>query len=329
MGDDPLPVLLSLKAAVENPDQDAGAHRERLVIERDALVVRTERSLNPLTRRLFHVLLGWAQGSAPARDEALFFVGAAWPVLRGLALELGGRLTEAGSLHDPDDVFFLRTEELEAASAARSVGSARPELARLAAERRDLREARKRLNPPVSVPPEGQMRFGPIRLTTFEPIPADDSFGPTLTGFAVSSGQVTAAASVIRSPADFDQMVPGTILVCSTTTPAWTPLFAQAVGLVTDIGGALAHGSIVAREYGIPAVMGASQATRRVRSGDLLRVDGDTGTVTLLNEATTEPPAEGSTTPARCGFSRTLRGAILLGAVIGAVTWWRRRRSTA
>ena len=76
-------------------------------------------------------------------------------------------------------------------------------------------------------------------------------------------------------------MEPGTILVCPTTTPAWTPLFAQARGLVTDIGGILAHGSIVAREYGIPAVMGTGNATQRIASGQEITVDGSAGTVTL------------------------------------------------
>ena len=82
-------------------------------------------------------------------------------------------------------------------------------------------------------------------------------------------------------------MQPDTILVCTTTTPAWTPIFSQAVGLVTDVGGALAHGSIVAREYGIPAVMGTGVATERIKSGMMLAVDGDAGTVTLLDEAET------------------------------------------
>jgi pyruvate,water dikinase len=76
-------------------------------------------------------------------------------------------------------------------------------------------------------------------------------------------------------------MEPGTILVCPTTTPAWTPLFAQARGLVTDIGGVLAHGSIVAREYGIPAVMGTGDATQRIANGQVVTVDGTLGTVTL------------------------------------------------
>jgi pyruvate,water dikinase len=77
-------------------------------------------------------------------------------------------------------------------------------------------------------------------------------------------------------------MQPGSILVCPITTPAWTPLFAHASGLVTDIGGVLAHGSIVAREYGIPAVMGTGVATQRIQSGMRITVDGDEGTVTTL-----------------------------------------------
>ena len=77
---------------------------------------------------------------------------------------------------------------------------------------------------------------------------------------------------------------PNTILVCATTTPAWTLLFSQSAGLVTDVGGALAHGSNVAREYGIPAVMGTGAATERITDGIMLAVDGDAGTVALLDE---------------------------------------------
>ena len=126
------------------------------------------------------------------------------------------------------------------------------------------------------------MKFGPIDMAMFEPKPRTVSTGPKLEGSAVSPGQVTAPASIIRSPEEFDKMTPDTILVCTTTTPAWTPLFAQAKGLVTDIGGILAHGSIVAREYGIPAVLGTGSATRRIKSGQRITVDGDTGTVTIV-----------------------------------------------
>ncbi|MGD9091961.1 MAG: PEP/pyruvate-binding domain-containing protein [Anaerolineales bacterium] len=284
LADDPLPVLLSLKTTVAHPERDALTQQAKLAKEREALESSTTRALNPIQRPIFKRLLDWAQRYSPYREEALFYVGAAWPTLRQLALELGQRLTTAGSLDTPDDVFYLESAELAAASAAREDGISRPELAKLARERRDLREARKRLEPPVSIPPDGRMKFGPINMSMFEPKPITISTGPTLDGFGVSPGQVTARASVIRSPEDFEEMTPDSILVCTTTTPAWTPLFAQAKGLVTDIGGALAHGSIVAREYGIPAVMGTGVATQRIENGQLIQVDGYHGTVKLVDE---------------------------------------------
>src|SRR3712207_6978314 len=127
------------------------------------------------------------------------------------------------------------------------------------------------------------MKLAGIDFSSFESQQRNTGDGSTLRGFAVSPGDAQAPASVILSSADFDKMEPGTILVCPTTTPAWTPLLAQARGLVTDIGGVLAHGSIVAREYDIPAVMGTGVATRRIRSGQRVRVNGDAGTVTLLD----------------------------------------------
>jgi rifampicin phosphotransferase len=88
---------------------------------------------------------------------------------------------------------------------------------------------------------------------------------------------------VLGGPQDFGQMQPGDVLVASITTPAWTSLFAMASGVVTDIGGPLSHSSIVAREYGIPAVLGTAVATRRIHSGQMIKVDGDAGVVTLLD----------------------------------------------
>jgi rifampicin phosphotransferase len=103
-----------------------------------------------------------------------------------------------------------------------------------------------------------------------------------LKGLGTSSGQVTAPACVLYGPEDFPKMKPGDVLVATTTTPAWTPLFAMASAVVTDIGGPLSHSSIVAREYGIPAVMAARNATRHIRSGQMVTVDGKAGTVIIL-----------------------------------------------
>jgi phosphoenolpyruvate synthase/pyruvate phosphate dikinase len=102
-----------------------------------------------------------------------------------------------------------------------------------------------------------------------------------LKGKGTSAGQVTAPACVLRGPEDFAQMRPGDVIVAVTTTPAWTPLFAMASAVVTDIGGPLSHSSIVAREYGIPAVMATGVATRRIHNGQMVTVDGTIGTVTL------------------------------------------------
>jgi rifampicin phosphotransferase len=279
--DDPPPVLLSLKAMTQRPGRDPRARQQSIVAERDTLVENTARSLDPLRRTLFRVLFGWAQRFGPDREQALFYMGVGWPTLRRLALELGRRLVESGSLLAPEDIFFLETSEIGAISMGRVTGKASPELARLARERRELREVRKRLHPPPVVPPGHKLRFGPFDMSAWETQRRNVPEGTTLRSFAVSPGPVRAPASVIRSPADFSRMEPGTILVCPTTTPAWTPLFSQARGLMTDVGGVLAHGSIVAREFGILAVLGTGEASQRIRHGQRITVDGDQGLVLL------------------------------------------------
>jgi phosphoenolpyruvate synthase/pyruvate phosphate dikinase len=157
-----------------------------------------------------------------------------------------------------------------------------------------------------------------------------------LHGFAVSPGCVTAAASVVRSPADFAAMQPGSILVCPTTTPAWTPLFGQARGLVTDVGGILAHGSIVAREYGIPAVMGIGNATQRITHGRVIAVDGDAGTVTLSGVADELLTNSDSSRPGhlfgRRGFRRlrtTAKLVAIAGGALSVAAWLARRNRGA
>ena len=281
--ENPLPVLLSMKTLVNNTDYDSSLLQIEMAREREALITDTLNSLGPIRRWLFRKLLRWAQLYGPNREEALFYMGAAWPVLRRLALEMGDRLTSVGSISRPDDVFFLKNDELTQALTARHEQKALSELAQLANSRRELRKARQHLHPPAMVPEKSRYKFGPFDLSAWETQKRNADDSNTLTGFAVSPGNVTGRASVILSPSDFEKMEPNTILVCATTTPAWTPLFAQALGLVTDIGGMLAHGSIVAREYGIPAVMGTGNITQRIVSGQKISVNGNTGTVTILD----------------------------------------------
>ncbi len=281
--ENPLPVLLSLKTLVKNADYDTRKRQIQMAKERETLIDETLQSLGPIRRSLFRKLLHWAQIYGPNREEALFYMGAAWPTLRGLALELGSRLAEIGTIDKPDKVFYLKSCELIEAFTARARGQALPEMAQLATSRWELREARKKLHPPPMVPEKSRFKFGPLDLSALETQKRNQHDNNMLEGFAVSPGKITASASVILSAADFEKMEPNTILVCATTTPAWTPLLAQSLGLVTDIGGMLAHGSIVAREYGIPAVMGTGNITQRIVTGQKIMVDGDRGTVTILD----------------------------------------------
>lgn len=166
--EDPLPVLLSLKLQAQQSSGDVRARQSGMAIERERLVASTARSLDPIRRRLFLKIVRWAQGLAPHREEALFYIGSGWPALRRLALELGRRLVETGSLALAADVYYLETAELQATSSARAGSQARPDLASLATSRRALREARKRLQPPAAVPPTARWKFGPIDISFAE-----------------------------------------------------------------------------------------------------------------------------------------------------------------
>ena len=272
--EDPTPLLATLKNMVVDPDYDPRHHEVVTARKREAALNEAERRLEGLAYWQFRFRLWFASRYYPMREEITFYLGSAWPVLRCIALELGGRLVEAGALTNADDVFYLDGTELADALGAPESQNYR----QLTADRRALREARKRLHPPGTIPPEAR-EDGVVR--GIETQTYNDPASATLKGVPVSAGSVTGVASVIRSAAEFDQMKPGSILVCAMTNPAWTPLFAHATGLVTDIGGILAHGSIVAREYGIPAVLGTGNITDRVKSGDSITVDGDKGTVTV------------------------------------------------
>lgn len=271
----PLPFAKRLQALV----RDAG--HDLTVRQRQVAKTRRSKFLEALKffkggRRLEFLRLYWtSRVNYPSREEALFYMGRAWSVFRPWALELGRRLVEAGTLARPDDVFYVTSADLQAAID----NGARPDLTDKADRERDVRALRFRMAPPSAIPPlqKDDDPYGSLRNNEGEQ--------RVLRGFAVSPGTVTGVASVIMTPDEFDQMRPNSILVCPLTTPAWTQLFPHAIGLVTDIGSILAHGSIVAREYGIPAVLGVGDATQRIKSGQTITIDGDRGLATLLDDA--------------------------------------------
>jgi pyruvate,water dikinase len=234
-----------------------------------------------LRRRVVRRLLSAAQRYAPLREDALADVGLGWPMVRRMLREVGQRLVAAGALTERDDVFWLQSEELTAAAHALDAGQPVAEQRRAVAARRATWEQERRMTPPVTLPVKGGGRFLGIDFSGWAPARTDQAAGNTIEGIGTSPGRVTGTARVLHGPSDFPQMQPGDILVAKITIPAWTPLFALAAGVVTDVGGPLSHSSIVAREYQIPAVLGTGVATARIQSGQRIEVDGDRGVVTL------------------------------------------------
>ncbi len=279
--EDPTPFFATLKTMVADREYNPSKHEEEATRKREEALADIEELLDGLQYWQFRYRHWFTYRFYWVREESMFYLGIAWPVLRPLAAELGRRLVAVGTFNVPDDIYFCETAEIEKAITALKSGKSIADYGELAAERRELREARKRLHAPGTIPPEASERPG-IKFKETQTV--NDPNSNIMLGVPVSPGKVTGPASMIKSPAEFDQMQPGSILVCPMTNPAWTPLFAHALGLVTDIGGILGHGSIVAREYGIPAVVGTGTSTLRIKSGQIITVDGDAGTVTLGEE---------------------------------------------
>ncbi len=216
----------------------------------------------------------------------------------------------AGAVDRPDDVFWLRREEIEQALAASDEAAAASygvEIER----RRELWRGQRRVTPPQMLPQNGWYRL----FKNMFPATSADQTGDVLSGIGASAGRVTAVARVLEGPEDFARLQPGEVLVANITTPAWTSLFARAAAVVTDIGGPLSHSSIVAREYGIPAVLGTAVGTKRIADGQRITVDGDAGTVRLTEtSATLDAEAE----PIKSG---PLRVIAVTGAVAAFIGW--------
>jgi pyruvate,water dikinase len=117
----------------------------------------------------------------------------------------------------------------------------------------------------------------------YEGLQAEDDGKGSLAGSPVSPGSVQGRVRVVLDPRKA-QLQSGEIMVCPGTDPSWTPLFLTAVGLVMETGGMMTHGAVVAREYGIPAIVGVDRATQRLKTGQLIRIDGSSGRITLLEE---------------------------------------------
>jgi pyruvate,water dikinase len=226
--------------------------------------------------------VGWLAAQtrrAAAQREAgkSALIALAEPVRR-LLLEFGRRMAEHGVLEQPDDVFHLARADLEAFVRGEWDGAGAMVLA---AERRKLRNERlaapgppdlvagNRLSPWESFIKRGARVRGTSRVRATH----------ALTGVAASPGVAQGPARILRHPSDGERLRRGDVLVAPSTDPGWTPLFLRAAALVTEVGGYLSHGAIVAREFGIPAVLNVPDALTLLRDGEPVLVDGDTGRV--------------------------------------------------
>ncbi|MFI9507919.1 rifamycin-inactivating phosphotransferase [Nocardia sp. NPDC052566] len=182
-------------------------------------------------------------------------------------LDEAERLVRAGILDEPDDIFYLRFDEL------REVVRTQRASAELIAERKAAFRSYQALTAPRVLTSGGQALGGRYQRSD---LPAD-----ALPGMAVSAGTIEGRARVVSDIGEAD-LEPGDILVTAYTDPSWTPLFVAIAGLVTEVGGLMTHGAVIAREYGLPAVVGVEHATTLIRDGQRIRVDGTDGYVEIL-----------------------------------------------
>jgi pyruvate,water dikinase len=278
------PVAAELPAITVDPTTIVERHRQ-LVGDREAAQKACRAALVGPRRAEFDALLDVAQRYAAIREEQSRDLTLGWPVLRACAARLGQHLSRRHILAGADELHFCTRSEADAAVAGRPTPLNGP-----AADRRSTWEQHRRLPAPVTIgrPPRlvGDLIDKAVRQARTAS-PAEGS----IVGHPASAGCATGPVRLVHGPDDFAAFTEGEVLVARATSPAWTPLFARAAAVVTDGGTLAAHASLITREYGIPAVVGTSDATSRLHNGQLVTVDGNAGTVTLI-EATEHTQAQ-------------------------------------
>lgn len=265
--DDPTHVLNVLRTYLTHPeDADAEAHFRKGMDEADraaqALVARVRERKGLLRAWLARLLLSRVRALGGLREYPKFFWVRVLALCRRVLAQAGAQLVDAGRLDVPEDVFFLDLADL---------GSDHDLRARAATNRTEYERELLRRSIPRVITSRGE---------TFYAAPAAAAGG--IAGTPASPGVFEGRVRVIHDPRGA-KLEPGEILVAPGTDPAWTPLFLTAGALVMEIGGTMSHGSVVAHEYGIPAVVGVWGATERLRTGQRVRVDGESGVVTPLD----------------------------------------------
>jgi rifampicin phosphotransferase len=284
-------IELAVPLWLETPEFVLGLVRSYLTgekgdpdIEHAALVEERERLIAEALEHVsgtdlegpFRGALQAAQAAWPLEEDHAFYIDQrALAAVRLQLLGLGRRLAAEGKLADAEDVWFLTYEELATAAAKDE------ELTDRTSARKQEQDAQRTLEAPplLGVPPTGAPDPGLEKFFGKAGPPELD--GTVLRGSPASAGRVTGTARVIERIDQLDRVQAGDILVCRSTTPPWTPIFGSIAALVTDTGGVLSHGAIVAREYRLPAVVGTKIGTRVIEDGQMITVDGERGEVLL------------------------------------------------
>ena len=281
--ENPAPVIEAVRGYLES-DYEYPSTIE--AVKRD-LKDATEQLLDGVTgddRKQLQTTLDLQMKMAPLTPDHHFYIDQGTNArLRLLLVAIGRRLVDEGVLYDPEDTVFLVYNELRRLLADPRAFDARS----VVSKRRDEREAAYAIRPrewvgtatkvALDFPYNGLWGF-PDKFYREPPSATGE-----IRGLSASPGVVEGPARYVRSLEEFDQVRQGEILVCQMTNPAWVVLFTKIVGLVTDAGGTTSHPAVVSREFGIPAVVGTSNATERIRTGDRVRVNGSSGVVEILS----------------------------------------------
>jgi pyruvate,water dikinase len=290
-------VIGMVKGLLQAP-YDADADEAEFQAWREARIAALRARLNADERAEFDRWLALGELAYPLNETHNYVLGdLPLGLLRYAALETGRRLTAARRVASAADAFLLRVEELVAALHSQD------DLHALVANRRAERQRNALLTPPDRLGPAAAeppyealpkavadaLRAILDQVAQMNGVPVRESTDETVVGLPGGPGVAEGPARIIRSLDDFEKVLSGDVIVCTFTNPAWTVLFPRAAALVADSGGPLSHAAIVAREYGLPSVVGTGDATRRLADGQPVRVDGNAGTVTILAPA--EPEA--------------------------------------
>ena len=278
--EDPTPLMQTIKSYLVIKDEERSP---RAVFERGAK--RSLEAEEQLARAVRAGRWGWLKAwyvhwaasrvreLTGLRETPKFTAIRAMGVWRKQLLASGRQWAQEGVIERAEDLFFLHLKELQALAK----GEARDWKALIAARRAVYEREKRRRQVPRLLLSDGTAYY---ERSSAHPTAAS---AQVLRGSPVSPGVVEGRARVVHDPRG-TQLLPGEILVCPATDPSWTPLFLSAGGLVMEMGGMMTHGSVVAREYGIPAVVGVSYATQQITTGQRLRVDGSLGVVELLSQ---------------------------------------------